>query len=74
MSKYPAGENNSYILLRQRAIPDIDNLDIYRQHGGFKVLEKAIISMKPRSRLSDRIEVVVHRQGQLAALRCRQRR
>lgn len=47
MSKYPAGENNSYILLRQRAIPDIDNLDVYRQHGGFKMLEKAITSMKP---------------------------
>lgn len=47
MSKYPAGENNSYILLRQRAIPDLDNLDIYRQHGGFTVLEKAITSMKP---------------------------
>ncbi len=47
MSKYPAGENNSYILLRQRAIPDLDNLDVYRQHGGFKVLEKAITSMKP---------------------------
>ena len=47
MSKYPAGENNSYILLRQRAIPDLDNLDVYRQHGGFTVLEKAITSMKP---------------------------
>jgi len=49
MSKYPAGENNSYILLRQRAIPDLDNLDVYRQHGGFKVIEKAITSMKPQA-------------------------
>ena len=47
MSKYPAGENNSYILLRQRAIPDLDNLEVYRQHGGFMALEKAITSMKP---------------------------
>ena len=60
MSKYPAGENNSYILLRQRAIPDLDNLDVYRQHGGFKVLEKAITSMKPDEVIDTMNDLVSH--------------
>jgi len=39
--------NNGYVLLRHRDIPDIDNLQSYRQHGGFKSLEKAVAQMKP---------------------------
>jgi len=36
-----------YILLRHREIPDLDNLEVYRQHGGFEALQKAVASMKP---------------------------
>ena len=38
---------NEYILLRHRSIPDLDNLDVYRQYGGFQALEKVIRAMKP---------------------------
>ncbi len=38
---------HSYILLRHREIPDLDNLDIYRQNGGFKALQKAVTQMQP---------------------------
>lgn len=37
----------SYVLLRHRDIPDLDNLDVYHQNGGFKALEHAVTSMKP---------------------------
>ena len=33
-----------HILLRHRDIPDIHKLDIYRQHDGYKALEKALNS------------------------------
>lgn len=33
------------ILLRHRDIPDIDNLEIYRQNGGFEAYRKAVTSM-----------------------------
>jgi NADH-quinone oxidoreductase subunit F len=36
-----------YILLRHREISDLDNLEVYRQHGGFEALQKAVASMKP---------------------------
>ena len=36
-----------YILLRHREIPDLDNLEVYRQNGGFEALQKAVASMKP---------------------------
>jgi NADH-quinone oxidoreductase subunit F len=36
-----------YILLRHRQIPDLDNLDVYRQNGGFEAWRKAVTSMKP---------------------------
>lgn len=36
-----------YVLLRHRQIPDIDNLEVYRQNDGFKAFEKALTSMKP---------------------------
>ena len=38
---------HSYILLRHREIPDLDNLEIYRQNGGFKALQKAVTQMQP---------------------------
>lgn len=40
-------KENTYILLRHRTIPNIDDLNVYRQHGGFDAFEKAVTSMKP---------------------------
>lgn len=37
----------THILLRHRDIPDIDNLDVYVQHGGFEALKKAVTGMEP---------------------------
>lgn len=38
---------SEYILLRHRDIPEIDQLAVYRQHGGFEAFEKAVTSMEP---------------------------
>ena len=38
---------SEYILFRHLEIPDIDKLDVYRQHGGFETFRKAVTSMKP---------------------------
>jgi NADH-quinone oxidoreductase subunit F len=35
------------ILLRHRQIPDINQLNVYRQHGGFEAFQKAVTSMNP---------------------------
>ncbi|MFN2263367.1 MAG: NADH-quinone oxidoreductase subunit NuoF [Anaerolineales bacterium] len=35
------------ILLRHRQIPDLNHLDVYRQHGGFEAFKKAVTSMNP---------------------------
>jgi NADH-quinone oxidoreductase subunit F len=45
--------DHAYVLLRHRDIPDLDNLQIYRQNGGFKAYEKAVISMKPEEVTSE---------------------
>jgi NADH-quinone oxidoreductase subunit F len=37
----------SYILLRHRDIPDIGKLSIYKEHGGFESLKKAVTKLKP---------------------------
>ena len=37
-----------YNLLRHRDIPDIDQLENYRQHGGYEAFHKAVISMQPQ--------------------------
>jgi len=39
--------DSNYILLRHRVIPNIDDLDVYRENGGFEAFEKAVTSMKP---------------------------
>ena len=39
--------SESYVLLRHRDITDLDQLEVYRQNGGFEALRKAINSMKP---------------------------
>ena len=35
------------ILLRHRQIPDLNQLEVYRQHGGFEAFQKAVMSMNP---------------------------
>jgi NADH-quinone oxidoreductase subunit F len=36
-----------YILLRHRVIPNIDQLDVYQQNGGFEAFQKVVTSMTP---------------------------
>ena len=36
-----------HILLRHRDIPNIDQLDVYLQHGGFEAFKKVVTTMKP---------------------------
>jgi NADH-quinone oxidoreductase subunit F len=36
-----------FVLLRHRDIPDIDNLEVYRQNGGFEAFRQAVTGMKP---------------------------
>ena len=36
---------NELILLRHRQIPDINQLEVYRQHGGFEAFRKAVTSI-----------------------------
>jgi NADH-quinone oxidoreductase subunit F len=36
------------ILLRHREIPEIKNLAVYRQHGGFEAFKKAVITLQPQ--------------------------
>jgi NADH-quinone oxidoreductase subunit F len=38
---------SEYILLRHRDIPDLNQLDVYRQNGGFEAFHKAVTSMTP---------------------------
>jgi NADH-quinone oxidoreductase subunit F len=38
---------NDFILLRHRQIPDLNQLDVYRQHGGFEAFKKAVTTMNP---------------------------
>jgi NADH-quinone oxidoreductase subunit F len=39
--------DGNYLLLRHREIPDINELDGYRKHGGYQAFRKAVTSMKP---------------------------
>jgi len=36
---------SEFVVLRHREIADIDQLDVYREHGGFESYEKAVTSM-----------------------------
>ncbi len=38
---------SEHILLRHRDIADIDQLEVYRQHGGFEAFRKALGAMQP---------------------------
>jgi NADH-quinone oxidoreductase subunit F len=35
------------ILLRHRDIPDLDKLDVYRKHGGFRAVENSVTNLEP---------------------------
>jgi len=37
----------SYVLLRHRDIPDLEELEVYKKNGGFQGFEKAVSQMKP---------------------------
>jgi NADH-quinone oxidoreductase subunit F len=41
------GKSHEYVLLRHRQIPDLDNLEVYRQNGGFQAFEKVVKTMQP---------------------------
>ena len=36
-----------YVLLRHREIPDIKELDVYVEDGGFEAFKRVLTSMKP---------------------------
>jgi NADH-quinone oxidoreductase subunit F len=38
---------NEHVLLRHRDIPNLNQLSVYRSHGGFGALEKVLTTMKP---------------------------
>ncbi len=38
----------THILLRHRDIPDIKNIEVYKQNGGFQSLQKALTAMQPK--------------------------
>lgn len=38
---------SQHILLRHRDIPNLDRLEVYRQHGGFEAFRKAVTSLQP---------------------------
>ena len=35
----------AHLLLRQRDIPDIGKLDVYKKNGGFEALKKAVTAL-----------------------------
>ena len=37
-----------HILLRHRDIPNLDQLDVYLQHGGFEAFKKVVTTMTPQ--------------------------
>ncbi len=45
--------SSSYLLLRHRQIPDLDQLAVYRQNGGFEAFQKAVSQMKPADVLEE---------------------
>ena len=48
-----AETQTQHILLRHRDIPDIQELEVYRQNGGFEALRKAVTSMKPEELVNE---------------------
>ncbi len=44
---------SKHILLRHRDIAGLNKLEVYRQHGGFKTFEKAVVNMEPAAVLAE---------------------
>ena len=38
---------SAYLLLRHRDIPNLDQLAVYREHGGYETFRRAVTTMKP---------------------------
>ena len=38
---------SEYVLLRHRDIPDIKELKVYQENGGFEAFKQVVTSMKP---------------------------
>ncbi|PWH17964.1 MAG: NADH-quinone oxidoreductase subunit NuoF [Anaerolineae bacterium] len=38
----------AHLLLRHRDIPGLNNIEVYKQNGGFRALEKAVTTMQPK--------------------------
>jgi len=49
---------SQYILLRHREIPDLNQLEVYRKHGGFEAFQKVVTTMQP-----DEVTEVVKASG-----------
>lgn len=43
----PGTPQHEYVLLRHRDIPEISQLPVYRQHGGFEAFQKVVTGMRP---------------------------
>lgn len=43
----------THILLRHRDIPDLKNIEVYKQNGGFESLKKAVTSLQPKQLVED---------------------
>jgi NADH-quinone oxidoreductase subunit F len=37
---------SEHLILRHRDIPNLDQLEVYRQHGGFEAFKKAVTTME----------------------------
>lgn len=44
---------SSYLLLRHRQIPGLNQLAVYREHGGFEAFRKAVTQMRPADVLEE---------------------
>ena len=49
-------EITHYVLLRHRDIADLNQLDVYRQQGGFEAFRQAVTSMQP-GQVTDVVEL-----------------
>jgi len=45
--------SQKYLLLRHRSIPNLDQLEVYLENGGFDAFRKALISLQPQDVLNE---------------------
>ena len=57
-SEHPNPLLQEYIVLRNRVIPDIGQIDVYMQDGGYEAARTALTTMKP-----DEVTDIVKRSG-----------